>query len=118
MHRLLKAFDNSRRAVARAYATERAVRQELMALAFALPLAFGLTDDPWRRAALIGAVLFVLAVELLNTAIEKLCDRLHAERHDAIGYVKDCGSAAVLMSLVLAALLWGLSLWQWLERTL
>ena len=118
MHRLILAFKNSRRALARAFATEAAVRQEMLLLLAAAPVSFVLTDDGFRRAALIGVLCFVLAVELLNTAIEKLCDRLHADRHDSIGYVKDCGSAAVLMSLILAGLVWLVALWQWLDRVL
>ncbi len=116
MHRLAAAFENSRRALARAFHRETAVRQELLLLVVGLPLAFFLTDDGWRRAALIGALLLLLAVELLNTAIERLCDRLHPERHDDIGYVKDLGSAAVLTAAVLAGLIWFVALWQWVGR--
>jgi diacylglycerol kinase (ATP) len=118
MNRLVAAFGNSRRALARAFRHETAVRQELLLLIVGLPLAFVLTDDGWRRAVLIGALLLLLAVELLNTAVEKLCDRLHPDRHDDIGYVKDLGSAAVLTAVVLTGLLWFVALWQWLDRVL
>jgi diacylglycerol kinase (ATP) len=118
MQRVFAAFLNSRRALARAFTSEPAVRQELLLLVVALPLAWIITADSWRYAVLIGSVLVVLAVELLNTAIEKLCDHLHSDRHDSIGYVKDLGSAAVLMSLLLAGLVWFVALWQWLERVL
>jgi diacylglycerol kinase (ATP) len=116
MQRLAAAFGNSCRALARAFSHESAVRQELMLLVVGLPLAFVLTEDGWRRASLIGALLLLLAVELLNTAVEKLCDRVHPERHDDIGYVKDLGSAAVLATICLTALLWLVALWQWADR--
>jgi diacylglycerol kinase (ATP) len=116
MQRLISAFQNSSRALTRAFQTEPAIRQEMILLMIAVPVAFLITDEGWRRAELIGMILFVLAVELLNTAIEKLCDRLHIERHDSIGYVKDLGSAAVLMSLLLAGFMWAVALWQFADR--
>jgi diacylglycerol kinase (ATP) len=118
MQRLIAAFANSRRALARAFRDETAVRQELFLLLAAFPLAILVTDDGWRRAALVGAVLLLLAVELLNTAIEKLCDRLHPEQHGDIGYVKDLGSAAVLMAILLNACVWLVAIWQWLDRVI
>jgi diacylglycerol kinase (ATP) len=118
VQRIIAAFFNSKRALSRAFQSESAVRQELLLLVVALPLAWIITGDAWRYATLIGALLVVLAVELLNTAIEKLCDQLHPDRHDSIGYVKDLGSAAVLMSLLLAGLVWCVALWQWLDRVL
>jgi diacylglycerol kinase (ATP) len=116
MRRLFTAFQNSRRALGRALRTEAALRQELYLLLVATPLAFIITSDPWRRAELVGLIVLIMAVELLNTAIEKLCDRLHSERHDSIGYVKDLGSAAVLMTILLASFMWVVALWQWLDR--
>jgi diacylglycerol kinase (ATP) len=59
-----------------------------------------------RRVELVCAVVLVLIVELLNTAIEKLADRLTTERDPQIGRVKDMGSAAVGVTLVTAALFW------------
>jgi diacylglycerol kinase (ATP) len=118
MQRLVQAFVNSRRALARAIRSEAALRQEVYCLLLALPLCFILTDDPWRRGGLIGALLALIAIELLNTGLEKLCDRLHPERHEDIGYVKDLGSAAVLMGICFAAIVWLIAVWQWLDRVL
>jgi diacylglycerol kinase (ATP) len=118
VHRIVAAFWNSKRALGRAFQSEPAVRQELILLVVALPLSFLIAADAWKRVALIGVVLAVLAVELLNTAIEKLCDHLNPGHHDTIGYVKDLGSAAVLMSLLLAGLVWLTALWQWLDAVL
>jgi diacylglycerol kinase (ATP) len=116
MQRLIAAFGNSCRALARAYRSEPAVRQEIYLLFAAVPLAFLLTDDGWRRAELLGAVMVLIAIELLNTAIEKLCDHIHPGRHEAIGYVKDLGSAAVLMGILFVAFVWLVAIWQWIDR--
>ncbi|PPQ27509.1 hypothetical protein CCR94_19985 [Rhodoblastus sphagnicola] len=90
--------------------SERAFRQELVLLVAAVPLALVLTGDPFRRAALIASIFGLMSVELLNTAIEKLCDHVTPERNDRIEVIKDMGSAAVFCALVLAALLWGATL--------
>jgi diacylglycerol kinase (ATP) len=118
MQRLISAFANSRRALDRAFRTEAAVRQEMLLLLVAIPLAILITDDGWRRVALLAAVLLLIAVELLNTAIEKLCDRLHPDQNADIGYVKDLGSAAVLMAILIASAIWLMALWQWLDHVL
>jgi diacylglycerol kinase (ATP) len=116
MQRIIHAFANSRRALARAFKTEPAVRQELILLALGIPLSMVIAPDIWRQMLLISTLLICLAVELLNTAIEKLCDRLHPDRHDDIGYVKDLGSAAVLMALLIAGGFWLIAILQWLDR--
>lgn len=110
MNRIVAAFFNSMRALRQAIATEAAVRQEFFLLAAGLVLTPFVAHSLAQAALLIGALLFVLAVELLNTAIEKLSDHVTPEHHEAIGYVKDLGSAAVFCALVLAAFLWGAAL--------
>ena len=94
---------NGLRAAAR---TDAAVREELVALALAVPLAFFVASENWKRLLLVLVVLLILAVELLNTAIEKLADVVNNGPHPAIKSIKDMGSAAVAVSLVLAALVW------------
>ncbi len=118
MHRIIAAYRNSLRALERAWRTEHAVREELLLLGLALPMALLIATGAWQRLALIGTVIIVLMVELLNTAVEKVCDRLHPGQDDLIGYVKDLGSAAVLMSLLLAAGVWLTALWQWADAWL
>ncbi len=86
--------------------SERAVRQELVVLALALPVAPLIAGSLLGWIALMGSLVLVLVAELLNTAIEKLCDHLHPGRHPAIGTVKDLGSAAVFCALLFAALVW------------
>jgi diacylglycerol kinase (ATP) len=104
--RLLRATVNTWNGLIAAARSESAFRQELLVLAIAVPLAFVVAGEPWKRVSLIAAVLFVLIVELLNTAIEKLADHITRETHPSIGRIKDMGSAAVGLALVLAALTW------------
>ena len=78
----------------------------------AIPLALLIATSAWTRLALIGVVLATLIVELLNTAIEKLADRVTLEQDPLIGRVKDMGSAAVGLTLVIAGLVWLLVIWE------
>ena len=110
MDRLLRATINTWRGFLAATRSEEAFRQELIALAIAVPLAFILAGEAWKRLALIGVVLLILIVEMLNTAIEKLADRLTTAHDPQIGRVKDMGSAAVGLTLFVAALTWLLAL--------
>lgn len=106
MHRIFRAFFHSAAGWSHALRQEAAVRQEVVLLAIALPAAFWLTGDPWKRLALIGVILVILAVEFLNTAIEALANHVRPEIHPDIKIVKDLGSAAVFMTLALAGLVW------------
>lgn len=110
MDRLFRATLNTWHGLRVAVRSEAAFRQELVALALAVPLAFLLAEQAWKRLALIGVVVFILVVELLNTAIEKLADRVNPSIDPKIGQVKDMGSAAVGLALVLAGLVWLLAL--------
>lgn len=76
-----------------------------------MPLALWLGRNGVERALLAGSVLLVMIVELLNTGIEVIVDRIGPERHPLSGFAKDLGSSAVLLSLVLAAVTWALVLW-------
>ncbi len=104
MLRFWRATINTRNGLAFAIRSEAAVREELVALALALPLAWLIGVTPMRRVELVAVV--VLVVELLNTAIEKLADRLTTDHDPQIGRVKDMGSAAVGVALVMAGLFW------------
>ena len=106
MLRFWRATINTRNGLAFAIRSEQAIREELIALALALPMAWLVGATTMRRVELVVAVAFVLVVELLNTAIEKLSDRLTTDHDPQIGRVKDMGSAAVGVSLVLAGLFW------------
>jgi diacylglycerol kinase (ATP) len=110
MDRLLRATVNTWKGLVAATRSEEAFRQELVALVIAVPLAFLVAAETWKRLLLIAVVLLILIVELLNTAIEKLADRLTTDRDPQIGRVKDMGSAAVGLTLLLAGLTWLLAL--------
>ncbi|MGR8941673.1 MAG: diacylglycerol kinase [Gammaproteobacteria bacterium] len=85
---------------------EEAFRQEVLLFAVTTPLAIWLGQTPIERLLLIGSVLLVLLVELINSAIEAIVDRVGLERHELSGRAKDIGSAAVMLSLVWAAVTW------------
>jgi diacylglycerol kinase (ATP) len=104
--RLWRATINTRNGLAFAIRSEQAVREELVALVLSLPAAWLVGVTAMRSFQLVAAVAFVLVVELLNTAVEKLADRLTTDHDPQIGRVKDMGSAAVGVALVMAALFW------------
>jgi diacylglycerol kinase (ATP) len=104
--RFWRATINSRNGLAFAIRSEQAIREEVVALALSLPLAVLVGATMMRRVELIAAVAFVLVVELLNTAIEKLSDRLTTDHDPQIGRVKDMGSAAVGVALLMAGGFW------------
>jgi len=110
MERLVKAFENSVRAFRRLIGSEKAFQQEIFLLAAALPLAWFVATS-WRwYAALIGSILVVLLVEVLNTGIEAACDAFSREFNVDIQLAKDCGSLAVLISLLLATCVWAIAI--------
>lgn len=106
MRALLLAFLNSWRGLLHGARTERAVRQELLLLGLGIPVALVLGASLWVRVALVASLLLMLAAEFLNTAIEKLCDHLHPDRHPRIGIVKDLASAGAFLAQAIAALVW------------
>jgi diacylglycerol kinase (ATP) len=110
--RLLRATINSWHGLIAAARSEAAFRQELALLVVGVPLAFWLTPQAAERLALIGALLVLLVVELLNTAIEKLADRVTTEHDETIRRVKDMGSAAVGLTILLAIGVWAAVAWQ------
>ena len=95
--------------------SEAAFREELIALAVSVPLAFFITTLAWKRLVLIGVVLLLLVVELLNTAIEKLSDHVTPAQHPDIGRIKDMSSAAVGVALAIAGFAWLLALAEWFK---
>ena len=111
--RLWRATINSWHGLVAATQSEQAFREELVALAIGVPLAFVLTADAGKRFALIGTLVFILIVELLNTAIEKLSDRITLDHDPTLKRIKDMGSAAIFLSLLLTGAVW---LWALVER--
>lgn len=86
---------------------EEAFRQEVALLIVTAPLALWLGHSNVEKVLLIGSVVLVLLVELLNSAVEAVVDRVGFEHHELSGRAKDIGSAAVMLSLVWAAVTWG-----------
>ncbi len=110
MLRLIHAMRHSARAFGCLIRSEAAFRQEAALLVAALPLAWFLAST-WRSyLLLIGSLLFLMLVEVLNTAIEAACDAVSTEFRPEIKLAKDCGSLAVLMAIVLAGGVWLLAL--------
>jgi diacylglycerol kinase (ATP) len=106
MERLVRATLNTWNGLANAARTERAVQEELFVLLLALPFSFLLGSTMARRVELIGVLMLLLVVEMLNTAIEKLADRVSTDHDPQIGFVKDMGSAAVGITIAIAGLTW------------
>ena len=110
LQRMLNAAGYSWAGLIAAFRHEDAFRQEVYLAALLIPLAFYLGDTGIERALMIGAVLGVLIVELLNSAIEAAVDRISLEHHQLIKRAKDMGSAAVMIALVNVVIVWGLVL--------
>ena len=110
MIRFWRATINSRNGLVFAIRSEQAIREEVVALVLSLPLAWLCGATVMRRVELVAVVVLVLVIELLNTAIEKLADRLTTDHDPQIGRVKDMGSAAVGLALLLAGAVWLLAL--------
>ena len=106
MLRAWRATVNSWNGLAFAIRSEQAIREELAALILSVPLAWLIGTTPARRIEMVAVILLLLVVELLNTAIEKLADRLTTDHDPQIGRVKDMGSAAVGVALIIAAMVW------------
>ena len=106
LRRLWNAFHYTLDGFAAAYKCEDAFRQEVRLAALLIPLAFFLPASGVGRALMVGSVLLVLIVELLNSAIEAVVDRVSLESHHLAKRAKDIGSAAVLGALVMVAVVW------------
>ena len=106
IRRIVSAARNSLAGLAAAVRHEDAFRQELILAAILLPVALFMNVTFLEKALLVGSVLLVLIVELLNSAIEATVDRVSLEVHPLAKRAKDLGSAAVMLSLVLAASVW------------
>ena len=104
--RIIKATGYSIQGLKAAFKHEAAVRQELALLSIAVILACLVDVGMIERILLIGVVVLVLIVELLNSAIEAVVDRIGVEHHELSGRAKDIGSAAVMVALTFAGFTW------------
>jgi len=110
LKRLGLATLHSLRGLRHCYRSEAAFRQEVWLAALLVPAGVWLGDTGAERALLVGSMLLVLIVELLNTGIEVVVDRIGTEHNHLSGFAKDLGSTAVFFSLVLLGSTWGLVL--------
>jgi diacylglycerol kinase (ATP) len=108
--RILRAFGYSLQGLGAALRHEAAFRQELILAVVLLPLGLWFGESGVERALLTGSWVLVMIVELMNSAVEATVDRFGSERHELSGRAKDIGSAAVLLAIGLAVLIWGLIL--------
>lgn len=105
--RIYKAFGYSKQGLKAAYQHERAFKEEVWLLGVAIILGLVLNIPMAQKLALIGVVIVMMIVELLNSAIEAVVDRIGSEHHELSGRAKDMGSAAVLLAGGLVCLVWG-----------
>lgn len=104
--RLIRAWGYSMKGFRAAWHDEAAFRQEIVGILIGIPLAIWLPERWSQTLLLIAVLLLVPLVELLNSAIEALADAVSDEHRPLLGQAKDIGSAAVLVSLLIAALVW------------
>lgn len=105
--RIINATGYSMKGLKSAWINEAAFRQELMLILLLMPLAFWIGDSLNQILLLITISWLVVIVEILNSAIEAVVDRIGAEHHELSGRAKDLGSAAVFIALALNGLVWG-----------
>ena len=108
LRRIWNAMFYSLQGITAAWRHEAAFRQEAVLCIIMVPLAFLVGDSAVERVLLTGSCLLVLVTELLNSAIEATIDRIGSDHHELSGRAKDIGSAAVFISLCIAALAWAL----------
>lgn len=108
--RLVHAAKYSMQGIVSCWKHESAFRQETALVVVTIPLALWLGETGLERAVLVASILLIPIVELLNTGLEYVVDRFGGELHDLSGRAKDVGSAAVLLSIILAIAVWALIL--------
>ena len=110
LRRLVNASGYSLAGFKAAFKSEDAFRQEVFLAIVLIPMALYLDRSPIERAMMIVSVLFLLIVELLNSAIEAAVDHTSTAHNALAKQAKDIGSAAVFFALILVAVVWGLLL--------
>ena len=108
IERLIKATIFSWQGLKAAFKHEQAFRQEIYLTLILIPIGLWLGENGIERALLVGVLLLVLIVELFNSGIEAIVDRIGEEFHELSGRAKDVGSAAVLIALINTCVVWTL----------
>ncbi len=104
--RFIEASKYSCQGLKAAYRHEEAFRQEVWVTILCIPVAFWLAESGVELALLLGSLFFILIVELLNSSIEAVVDRIGTEHHELSGRAKDIGAAAVMLALLNAVIIW------------
>ena len=112
--RIWRAIGYSMDGLASTWRSEAAFRQEALAALVLIPIACLLPVPLLQQALLVASVLMVMVVELLNSSIESAIDRISLERHELSKRAKDTGSAAVLLTVLIALVVWGAIVGGWL----
>lgn len=107
IRRILKAFIYSRDGFTAAFKSEAALRQDLLVFVGFSLIALFLDLMLWQKALLISSLLFIVIMELVNTAVETVIDRISPDYHELSKKAKDIGSLLVLLSFINAFLIWG-----------
>ena len=113
--RIINATGYSMKGLCAAFKHESAFRQETALLIILLPLAILLGQNIVDYSILIGSLFLVIIVELLNSAVEAVVDRIGDEHHKLAGRAKDLGSAAVFVSLVNVMVIWSMYIYQYFK---
>jgi len=114
--RLLKAYKCSMKGFRAAYIHEAAFRQEILLALILLPCSFVLSTSLASWLGLVLPLIGLLIIEIINSAIEALADQISLEHHELIGRAKDLGSAAVFLAMVIVVLVWGTSLYTFINK--
>ncbi len=108
LSRILDASKYSWHGYKAGFKNEAAFRQELFLGALLLPVAIIFAESPVELALLLGSLFLVLIVELLNSGIEAVVDRVSDEQHELSGRAKDLGAAAVMTALINVIIIWAI----------
>lgn len=106
IQRIANACIYAARGLKAAFEGEAAFRQETIVAIVAIPVAFLMHVPLAAKMLLIGSIFLILIIECINTAIEALADQISDKKHKLLGVAKDCGSAAVFLAIINAALIW------------
>ncbi len=106
LKRFINAFRFSFAGFKATWTHEEAFRQEVIVFILATPTVFWITNSNVERVLLIASIVLVMLIELLNSAIEAVVDRIGSDYHELSGRAKDIGSAAVMLSIMLAVVTW------------
>ncbi|MBA6357450.1 MULTISPECIES: diacylglycerol kinase [unclassified Colwellia] len=104
--RIMRAFSCSIKGFQAAFINEAAFRQELILCGILFPFSFIISETLTNWVILICSLLFLLLIEIINSAIEALADKISFDHHELLGRAKDLGSAAVFIALTITLLIW------------